>query len=175
MSQLQTGDLNATAPLYERYKHQLWTFFYNNTQDRLRSEDLVQITFEKIIKYRKSYRHAGTVKAWIFSIARNALKDEQHKQRQQKSLDRSEEEFPDHSPGILEQFERQDKEQIFQLALDSLTDDKRELLTIVKLQQKKYKEVAEIYQLSEAAVKVRVFRILQELKGTIHRLTALHS
>jgi len=48
--------------------------------------------------------------------------------------------------------------------MDRLPEDKREILLLSKYQDKKYKEIGEILGCSEGAVKVKVFRALQELK-----------
>jgi DNA-directed RNA polymerase specialized sigma24 family protein len=45
-----------------------------------------------------------------------------------------------------------------------LDEDKREILLLSKFEEKKYKEIGEILGCSEGAVKVKVFRALQELK-----------
>ena len=50
------------------------------------------------------------------------------------------------------------------LAMDRLPADKREILLLSKYQEKKYKEIGEIIGCTEGAVKVKVFRALQELK-----------
>jgi len=50
------------------------------------------------------------------------------------------------------------------MAMDKLPEDKREILLLSKFQEKKYKEIGEIMGCSEGAVKVKVFRALQELK-----------
>jgi RNA polymerase sigma-70 factor (ECF subfamily) len=49
--------------------------------------------------------------------------------------------------------------------MDKLPEDKREILLLSKYQEKKYKEIGEIMGCSEGAVKVKVFRALQELKS----------
>ena len=50
------------------------------------------------------------------------------------------------------------------MALGRLPEDKREVLLLSKYQDKKYREIAELLGCTESAVKVKVFRALQELK-----------
>jgi RNA polymerase sigma factor (sigma-70 family) len=54
--------------------------------------------------------------------------------------------------------------------LDRLPVDKKEVLLLSKYQEKKYKEIGEIIGCSEAAVKVKVFRALQDLKEIYKQL-----
>lgn len=52
MSAIQNGDIRACGELYNRYKKILYAYFYNNTKSITKSQDLVQITFEKLLKYQ---------------------------------------------------------------------------------------------------------------------------
>ena len=56
------------------------------------------------------------------------------------------------------------------MAMDRLPEDKREILLLSKYQEKKYKEIGEILGCSEGAVKVKVFRALEELRAVYKQL-----
>jgi RNA polymerase sigma-70 factor (ECF subfamily) len=60
--------------------------------------------------------------------------------------------------------------QLLSMAMDRLPEDKREILLLSKFQDKKYKEIGEILGCTEGAVKVKVFRALQELKEVYKEL-----
>jgi RNA polymerase sigma-70 factor (ECF subfamily) len=64
----------------------------------------------------------------------------------------------------MTQYQQEENELLLSMAMDKLPDDKREILLLSKYQEKKYKEIAEILDCTEASVKVKVFRALQELK-----------
>jgi len=68
--------------------------------------------------------------------------------------------------------EQKEKEQLFEYALGKLEMEKRELLALVKIHGKKYKELAELYDMKESALKVKVFRIMQELKSMVTDIQA---
>jgi DNA-directed RNA polymerase specialized sigma24 family protein len=66
MMRVKEGDLDNMSPLFERYKKPLYGFFYGlNREQELLSEDLVQNTFLRILKYRHLFRGepAGPVQA----------------------------------------------------------------------------------------------------------------
>ena len=147
-------------------------FFVNCTADRFASEDLVQNTFEKMVKYRKNYRGRGSFKAWLFSIARNVLKDSFRKNSRSR-LTTLEDQDPIHdAPGVEEAVIAQDRQRMLRLAMDQLSPEKREMLTLVKLEGMKYREVAEIFDIKESTLKVNIFRILKQLKKNIEALQA---
>jgi len=81
MLKVQEGHLNFAALLFERYKKILYRFFYNQTSNMVLSEDLVQITFYRLIKYKNNFTDESNFKAWIFTIARNAMKTELKKKK----------------------------------------------------------------------------------------------
>ncbi len=169
MSQIQSGYLVACGTLYERYKKVLFAYFFNNCHNQEVSEDLVQTTFEKVIKYRKNYTGKGSFKSWMFAIARNAYIDEYKKKINRDSLKSDMTESVDldksYDPGSV----HEDKELLWK-SLQMLSAEKRELLVLTKIKGLKYKEVGEILQLSESNLKTRIYRIMKELKGHINYL-----
>lgn len=59
---------------------------------------------------------------------------------------------------------------MLQLALNKLPEDKKEILVLSKYQGMKYKDIADLLDLTESAVKVRIFRALKELKVCYEKL-----
>lgn len=172
MQKVRDGDLDKLGLLFERYNRRLFGFFYRLTARRDISEDLVQNVFERILKYRKSYTANGNFSTWIFQIARNLHADHYHKAKKM-----NEEEEPtdwDQFPGEFEEptFESdKDREQrIMQQALNQLDPIKKQTLVLSRFEGFKYKEIAEIMDCTESAVKVRVFRGINELKEIITEL-----
>lgn len=165
MLKVREGQLNFAGLLFERYKKMLYSFFYNQTRDKNLSEDLVQNTFYKMIKYKHNFREDSHFKAWIFTIARNAMKDEFKKRKiNYEEIGHVEHSFSDHQHAdhAIIQNERQE---FLRTALKKLSPEKREILILIKLNGKKYREVAEILNLKESVVKSKVFRAIRELQS----------
>lgn len=70
MRQVSNGNLDFMRLLYDRYHQWIYNFFIQMIHDKDACEDLMQTTFYKAIKYRKSYK-GGKFDSWIFRIARN--------------------------------------------------------------------------------------------------------
>jgi RNA polymerase sigma-70 factor (ECF subfamily) len=166
MLKVKHGDLDHLGLLYERYKQQLFGFFYNLNRDKDLSEDLVQNTFVRIIKYKHGFKGDGEFKSWMFHIARNVNIDHFKKNKKNNETD-SLEAWQEESTDDVETQLSIDKEgnlQLLEKAIDQLDYEKRELITMSKIKGIKYKEIGEVLNCSEGAVKVKVFRALRALK-----------
>ena len=75
MAKVRDGDPEKLGLLYERYKRPLLGFFTGMVRDRELSEDLLQNTFVRILKYRHLFRGDGDFRTWMFHIARNVKND----------------------------------------------------------------------------------------------------
>lgn len=172
MLKVKHGDLDHLGLLYERYKKQLFGFFYNLNRDKDLSEDLVQNTFIRIIKYKHGFKGDGEFKSWMFHIARNVNIDHFKKNKRNNetdSLEAWQEEVTDDVETQLS-IDREGNLQLLEKAIDQLDYEKRELITMSKIKGIKYKEIGEVLSCSEGAVKVKVFRALRELKEVYEQI-----
>ena len=166
MLKIQADQLDACGLIYQRYKKELFGYFFNSSRKVAMSEDLVQATFEKFIKYRKNYQGKGTVKSWLFSIARNTFIDEYNRRKKQSSNEIKEDSLSiaDLSMGIEEIMIQSERYKLLQHAMNLLTAEERELLSLVKLKGEMYKDVAQQFDMNESTLKVKIFRIMNRLK-----------
>jgi len=172
MLKVKNGDLDHLGLLYERYKKQLFGFFYNLNRDKDLSEDLVQNTFIRIIKYKHGFKGEGEFKSWMFHIARNVNIDhfkKNKKNNETDSLEAWQEEATDDAETQLS-IDKEGNLQLLEKAIDQLDYEKRELITMSKIKGIKYKEIGEVLSCSEGAVKVKVFRALRELKEVYEQI-----
>lgn len=174
MLKVKDGDLNKLSLLFERYKKPLYGFFYSLCKDSDLSEDLVQNVFFRILKYRYLFRGEGDFKTWMFHIARNVKHDDfrKNKIRSKDSLEDWEHRLSTDENKIAE-IQKDEEMKILSMAMERLPEEKREVLLLSRYQEKKYKEIGTIIGCSEAAVKVKVFRALQDLR-TIYRQLEKH-
>lgn len=181
MISVRDGGLDRLGLLFERYKKPLYGFFYGMNRDQELSEDLVQNTFYRVMKYRHLFRarlpedgsdgREGEFKTWLFHIARNVRYDHFRKEKiKRKDPVENWEHKMGHSENKSEEMQHDEEHMMLNLAMDRLSPEKREVLLLSKYQEKKYKEIGEILGCSEGAVKVKVFRALQELRGVYEKL-----
>ena len=169
MVKVKEGDLDKLGLLFERYHRRLYHFFYRLTRRGDVSEDLVQTVFERILKYRGSYSGGHAFSTWIFQIARNIHADHYH--QVQRKGEREEYLSFDQLEGddLMGPQEQPENEQLLllQQAMDQLDPVKKQTLVLSRFQGFKYKEIAQIMDCSESAVKVRIFRAIRELETLV--------
>ena len=171
MEKVRDGEIEKLGLLFERYKRPLYGFFYGMNHDADLSEDLVQNVFYRILRYRHLFRGDGDFKVWMFHIARNVRHDHFRKEKIKKK--ESVDDWQDRLPSDENQFaafKKSEELMILSTALEKLPEDKREILLLSKFHEKKYKDIGEILGCSEGAVKVKVFRALQDLKDLYQQL-----
>ncbi|MEM6523327.1 MAG: RNA polymerase sigma factor [Bacteroidota bacterium] len=166
MLKVKQGQLDALGLLFERYKKILFGFFYNMNLDQNLSEDLVQTVFERVLKYRTGFNGDGEFKVWMFHIARNVNIDNYRKSSRFKNEDiENHRDISDGVGSIEEAIGKGEELDILNAALNRLDHEKKEIITLSKIEGLKYKEIGKVLNCSEGAVKVKVFRAMQSLKG----------
>ncbi len=166
MLKVKAGDLDRMGLLFERYHRKLYGFVYHMTYHREASEDMVQQVFYKMLKYRHNFTDSGEFIHWMYAIARNVIKD-QGKRKKLLMAGDSVDDMADliaGSTNIEEQLHKKQAAQGLQLAMKRLSDDEREILSLSRFQELKNQEIAQILNINESAVKVRVHRAMCHLK-----------
>ncbi|THH39365.1 RNA polymerase sigma factor [Neolewinella litorea] len=166
MSEVAKGQTSRLAELYGRYKTPVFGFLMNRAGgDRATSEDLLQNTFERILRYRSSWREGQSFRAWIFAIARNAYQD--HLRREGR-LTLEEVDVPTETS-------QEEPEPIFDCrrALAALPDPYRVVVELAWQRNLKYAEIATVLGTTEANVKVRMHRACKQLRANYHNANRL--
>src|SRR6185369_9969488 len=79
MRAVREGDLSHLGRLFDRHHRAVYEFLVRTTGQRAVAEDLVQDVFERILKYRATYRGDVGFRPWLFRIACNARADHYRK------------------------------------------------------------------------------------------------
>ncbi len=172
MIAVRAGEIRRLGELFERYHRPLHGFFVRLTNQPSASEDLVQIVFQRILKYRHTYRDEGKFSAWIYHIARKVAADYFRKHASTPSPTDPADlvEHPDTGPQPSEQAAATDDVALLRTALSHLPLIHREVLVLSRLQHLEHKEVARLLDCSVGAVKVRAHRALRELRDLYFKI-----
>lgn len=172
MQQVRNGDLEKLGILFQRYRGMLLNFFIRATRNHAASEDLVQDVFVRILKYRHTFGEESEFTAWMYRIARNAHFSAWRKQSREKPLPEAEaaQEIASEDPRPDQVLERRQDVALLYRALETLPQDKRDLLLLSRFQKLKYRQIAQQLQCDVGAVKVRVFRATREIEKRVRQL-----
>ena len=166
MTRVRDGAAENLGVLFDRYHLPLFRFFARLTNDRALSEDLVQESFYRILKYRRTYKPEHPFRTWMYQVARSVRADAFHARRE--TVDLSEAPLA----VVLPIDPVHDEQQITRLrqALMDLPEEKRELLILARFQEMKYDEIASLLQTQPKTIKVRMHRAMRALKESYDRL-----
>ncbi len=173
MAAASEGKLEHLSELYRRYRRPLFGYFINQGVATDLAEDLLQATFERVIKHRETYRIGGSFRSWVFAIARNAMyKQHQRAGRIDIKQDVQPASLALSAPCAQTQWEQRETGSQTLAALAALPDAYREVVDLAWKRGLKYAEIATVLNISEANVKVRVHRAVKQLRVNYAKLDA---
>ena len=151
-------------PLYDRYFEQIFRFVFKRTAEENVAADVCSQVFLKALQQLHKYQFKGVpFSAWLYRIASNEVA--QHYRNTQKSRVVSVEDY--NISDVIDEMSEGDNEQARQLMLDSLQDLKESDLALIEMrffEQRPFKEIADILEITESNAKVKTYRILEKLK-----------
>jgi RNA polymerase sigma-70 factor (ECF subfamily) len=166
MLAVRSGDLDCMGELFERHHGPLFGYLYKLTGDRMAAEDVTQTVFQRMLKYRHTYRDEGRFTAWMYHLGRRCATDHFRKSASApQGMDPADiDARPDDSRGADEAAQRQDDHALLHRALGKLDRDDREVLLLSRLQELSFAEVAQVLECSVGAARVRAHRALRTLR-----------
>lgn len=158
MEKVKSGNIDYMSEIFNRYNNQILNYFFRSSGNLEDSQDLTQSVFLRLLKYRKSFNQSKSFKSWIYGVSRNMLNT--HYQSKKVVTENTEiiNNLSDSNIGDSENDLR------LYYSMNLLSDDYKELIILSKFQGLKYKEIAEIYSTTEAAIKNKIFRALDKLR-----------
>jgi RNA polymerase sigma-70 factor (ECF subfamily) len=172
MIAVRAGEIRRLGDLFERYHRPLYGFFVRLTSQPSVSEDLVQIVFYRILKYRHTYRDEGKFSAWIYHLARKVCADHfrKHAATPIPTDPASLPEQADPTATPSDQAAKAEDTVMLRTALARLPLEQREVLVLSRLQNLEHKEIARLLDCTVGAVKVRAHRALKELREVYFKI-----
>ncbi len=144
----------------------IFRFALKNLRDEFEAENVVQNTFEKLW-VRIDKVDMSTAKAFLFKIAYNNSIDIIRKSKRSASLDDVQEYRHSHKEQYTDAME------IVRKAVDKLPDAQRSVLMLRDYEGYDYRTIGEITDMTEAQVKINIFRARQSVKGYIKNIHAV--
>jgi len=144
------------------YQQQLAAFIRSKIDNSQDAEDLLNDVFAKLLQQADESKQPDNIAGWLYQVARNNIVDYYRSKKQFESL-------PDDLVIDDDNSLSEELSNCILPMLKALPEDYQQVLILSELEGKKYKEVAEILDLSVSAVKTRVLRGREKLKQDILR------
>lgn len=166
----KNGDLDAFGKLYSEYFTPVFRYIYYMTANKEISSDIAQTVFLKVFQALPKYEEKGiSPLAYFFTVARTTVID-YWKKKKEISVDFSDEHIIDTVGGASSSYEIHDQidnKKMADFAMDAiqrLSNDQREILTLKFIQDFSNKEISEFTGKSEAAIRQLQCRALNSLR-----------
>jgi RNA polymerase sigma-70 factor, ECF subfamily len=178
MGQFQKGDSRAFEVLLRRHERPVYNFLYRMVGNPSTAEDLLQDVFLRVINNAQSFEGRAKFSTWVYTIARNLCHDHGRRQkfRRHASLDApvsddsdsSRVDFvPSKDSSPHDDLVAKDLIARLELALETLSDDQREVFLMREKLGLPFKEIADVVGCPENTVKTRMRHALEKLQKAL--------
>ncbi|WP_412475129.1 RNA polymerase sigma factor [Halobacteriovorax sp. YZS-3-1] len=165
---LVTKDNNhhAFRKLYERLSEKLYRFIYYIVLDESVAQEITHEAFLTLYDKRKMYRSDYQVSTWLWTIGRNKAYDYKKKKKEISIDDEILISLPNDDISTLQKLAQEASSETIKEALKLLPDSQRDAI-LLWMDDYNTKEMAEIMEKSEQAIKNLINRAKMKLKEVL--------
>lgn len=158
----------AFGELYEKHFDRIFNFIYRQTEDEDITADLCSQTFLIALNNIEKYEFRGVpFSAWLYKIASNEVNKYYRKQKHDKIFSIEELRVKE----LMEQAHEGWDEEMVQKLIRNLKELPTEMLEVLELrffEDKDFKEIAFILDITESGAKMRTYRALDRLRKSFN-------
>lgn len=151
-------------------KDKLYRLALRITLDSAEAEDIVQDTMIRVWNKRDEWAQFNSIEAFCLTVARNLAIDRSQKSEAQNiELTTETQEMSDGSTPER-QLERSEQMDLVRKLINELPEKQRTIIQLRDIEEKSYKEIADVMQLTEDQVKVTLSRARQRIKAKYNEI-----
>lgn len=174
------GEENALADLIRRYQNDIFRFCLHYLKNVESAKEMAQETFLRVYAARDRFDVERRFKPWLLCIARNLCLNEikRHKTVRMETLEQYATSAREDSglllqcpaDGPVEQMMAVERQQALASALDQLPDEAQEIVRMRYFQRMSARDIAEVVDSTEGAIRTRLHRILKQLREVCEQM-----
>lgn len=157
-------DPKAFGHIYEKYFDRIFNFILRQTDDEELAGDLCSQTFVNALNNLKRYEFRGIpVSAWLYKIAGNEVNKHYRKSKKSKIFSIEEVRIKE----LIEQSDDNWDEEMITKLLAFMKELPMDMLQVLELrfyEDRDFKEIAYILDMTESGAKMRTYRALDKLR-----------
>jgi RNA polymerase sigma-70 factor (ECF subfamily) len=181
IQQAKQGDQNAQGRLVQLWYKRIYNFSYKFFMDHDMAMEVAQRTFISMCKNLAGLQEIAKFKSWLYKIAVNCCREEARKKKGSRALpfdsvwNREAENSPAWESSSLrfdnpeKQLQQSELVDILQDALTLLNDEQRVVVIMKEYEGLKFREIAEVLNISENTVKSRLYYGLDGLRKILEK------
>lgn len=165
----QDGEAEAFGQLYDQYLAKIYRFVFIKVSSQTDAEDLTQQIFLNAWQNIKSFQFQGfSISSWFYRIAYNEVIDFYRTRKHHETIETLPEEILSESPGTDRILDQNVEIEKIKAALQKLEGDQQNVLLMKFVDDLSNKEIAQILNKSEGAIRVIQHRALKQLKEQLN-------
>ena len=151
-------------------KDKLYRLALRITLDSAEAEDIVQDTMIRVWNKRDEWAQFNSIEAFCLTVARNLAIDRSQKSEAQNIELTTETQEMSYGSTPERQLERSEQMDLVRKLINELPEKQRTIIQLRDIEEKSYKEIADVMQLTEDQVKVTLFRARQRIKAKYNEI-----
>lgn len=148
----------------DQFSDGVFRFILKNLRHRADAEDIVQVAFERLWKKHKTIP-SESARSFLFTTAYRYMIDWIRKNERVQTLEKHPDQYQQFAPDSQRSFEARE---LLEKSLIILPEVQRSAVLLRDYEGYSYKEIAALLDLTEAQVKVYIFRARKKLKAFIN-------
>lgn len=181
IARAREGDANAQGKLVQLWYKRIYNFCYKFFFDHDLAMDVSQKTFISMCRNVDRLNDVSRFRSWLYTIAVNYCREELRRGRTRRALSLSDlnatesevshkwEESSHRNENPEKLFRHSELADLLQQCLMELNEDQREVLVMKEYEGLKFREIAEVLNVSENTVKSRMYYGLDTMRKILER------
>ena len=155
------GDSRAFGVLVEKYQDYIFTIILRMLKDREEAEEVAQDTFLKAYDALSGFRGESKFSTWLYRIAYRKALDQLRKRSRfatSELIEEITEDTLEHVENGLDYMLKEERTEIINKCILKLPEQEAVIITLYYFEEQTVKEIAQVVEISEENVKVKLFR-----------------
>ncbi|MEM7373485.1 MAG: sigma-70 family RNA polymerase sigma factor [Bacteroidota bacterium] len=152
------------SALYEKYYEQIYCFVYKRVDNEEISADVTSQVFLKAMTNLQKYRFQGVpFSAWLYRIAINEVNQHFRTHKHKRTISMESSQVADMMEEVEESYDEANIHRML-AAMQQLPPHELQMIELRFFEKMPFKEIAQIFQITENNAKVKMYRLLGKMK-----------
>ncbi len=168
IAKAKEGSQPAFAEIYNLYFKKIYKFIYFRVGHKEAAEDLAEDVFVKAFEKIKTINNNNSFDAWLYQIARNKIIDYYREKKSTIALEEVENTL-EYETNVIDAVDLKDRQKALLKMMKELGTEQQAVLKLKFLEDFSNKEIAELLNKNEGAIRVIQHRAITKLQELINK------